>query len=83
MEGAKNLAGSTLKVNEGLKLLVNKVHVDLSKALDACTINPCRYLGIDDHKGLIKENYDADIVILDNDYNVKATYVEGKEVFKA
>ena len=73
-----NFAGSTMKINEGLKNLVTRVNVPFEVAVSSCTSAPCRYLGIDDHKGYIKENYDCDIAILDDDYNVKATYVEGR-----
>ncbi len=35
-------------------------------------------LGIDDRKGSIKVNKDADLVILDDDMNVKSTIEQGK-----
>lgn len=73
-----NFAGSTMKINEGLKNLVTRAEVPFEIAVASCTSAPCRYLGIDRYKGYIKENYDCDIAILDDDFNVKATYVEGK-----
>ena len=76
--GKKQLAGSTLKVNEGLRILVEKALVPFEIALDACTINPMRYLGMDDHKGRIKAGFDADIVVLKDDYSVVETYCRGK-----
>ena len=76
--GKKQLAGSTLKVNEGLKILVEKALVPFEVALDAATINPMRYLHLDDHKGRIKAGFDADIVVLNNDYSVVQTYCLGK-----
>lgn len=72
-----SLAGSTLKINQGLKILIEEVKVDEADAIASCTINPATYLGINDHKGLIKENYDADITVLDDDYNVINTYCRG------
>ena len=77
--GRKQLAGSTLKVNEGLKILVEKALVPFEIALDACTINPMRYLGMGEHKGRIKAGYDADIVVLNDDYSVEQTYCLGKK----
>ncbi|MBR5341848.1 MAG: N-acetylglucosamine-6-phosphate deacetylase [Erysipelotrichaceae bacterium] len=77
--GKKQLAGSTLKVNEGIKILVEKALVPFETALDAASINPMRYLGLDDHKGRIKAGFDADIVVLNDDYSVKQTYCLGKE----
>ena len=76
--GKKQLAGSTLKVNEGLKILVEKALVPFEVALDAATINPMRYLHLDDHKGRIKAGFDADVVVLNDDYSVVQTYCLGK-----
>ena len=73
------MAGSTLKINEGLKILVEKALVPFEVALDAATINPMRYLNMDDHKGRIKVGFDADIVVLNDDYSVRQTYCLGKE----
>lgn len=72
--GSKSLAGSTLKINEGLKILVEYCQVPFDIALASCTCNPMRYLKMDDHKGYIKAGYDADIVILNDDYSVEQTY---------
>ena len=77
--GKKQLAGSTLKVNDGIKILVEKALVPFETAIDAASINPMRYLGLDDHKGRIKAGFDADIVVLNDDYSVKQTYCLGKE----
>lgn len=74
----KSLAGSTLKVNEGLKILVEKVGLKFEDAIKSCTINPARLLKVDDRKGLIQAGHDADIVVLNDDYSVKQTYCRGK-----
>lgn len=73
--GTDTLAGSTLKINEGIKILVNKVGVRLADAIKVASTNPAKYLNL--KKGKLEKNYDADIVILDNDLNVKSTMVEG------
>lgn len=74
---AKNLAGSTLKVNEGLKLLVEKAMVPFESAINACTINPATALKIADRKGKIVTGHDADLVVLADDYEVVQTYARG------
>ena len=81
LTSTKGLAGSTLKVNEGLKVLVEKAQVPWDYAINSCTLNPARLLGIDDRKGAIRAGCDADIVVLNDDYSVEMTYVKGKEVF--
>lgn len=75
------LAGSTLKVNEGLKVLVEKAMVPWDYAINSCTINPARYLNVDDRKGKLVVGYDADVVVLNDDYSVEMTYIKGKAAF--
>ena len=69
------LAGSSNKLITMLKNAVVSCDAPLVKAINAATINPARFLGIDDNKGLIKEGYDADIIVIDDDYEVKQAYV--------
>lgn len=71
------LAGSTLKINQGLRILVEEAMVPFNYAINACTCNPARCLGIDDRKGLIGVGMDADLVVLDTDYSVLQTYCMG------
>ena len=74
-----NFAGSILRINIGLRILVEEVGVPFDIAISSCTSAPSRYLHIDDHKGYIKKNYDADLVVLDDDYKVLTTYCRGQE----
>ena len=71
------LAGSTLKLNDGLRILVEEAMVPFNYAINSCTINPAKCLGIDDRKGSIMVGKDADIVVLDTDYSVIQTYCKG------
>ena len=74
------LAGSTLKLNQGLKILIEEALVPVNTAINSCTINPARCLKVDDHKGAIGVGYDGDLVVLDKDYEVIQTYCKGKEM---
>ena len=71
------LAGSTLRLNDGLRILVEEAMVPFNYAINSCTINPAKCLGIDDRKGSIMVGKDADIVVLDTDYSVIQTYCKG------
>ena len=71
------LAGSTLNINKGLRILVEKALVPFNYAINSCTINPARCLGIDDRKGSLTVGKDADIVVLNDDYSVAQTYCKG------
>jgi N-acetylglucosamine-6-phosphate deacetylase len=72
------LAGSTLKLNEGLRILVEEAMVPFHYAINACTINPARCIGVDDRKGIIGIGMDADLVVLEKDYQVHQTYCKGE-----
>ena len=74
----KGLAGSTLRMNEGLRLLVEEAMVPFNYAINSCTINPARCLSIDKRKGRIGVGYDSDLVVLNHDYSVYQTYCLGK-----
>ncbi|MBR3694297.1 MAG: N-acetylglucosamine-6-phosphate deacetylase [Erysipelotrichales bacterium] len=78
LKAYETLAGGTMKFNEGLRNLVEKVYIPLDWAINMCTLNPAKYLGIDDHKGKIMAEYDADLVVLDRDYEVVQVYHHGE-----
>lgn len=81
LKGTDTIAGSTLRMNRGLKILVEEALVPFDAALNSCTVNPARCLGVDDRKGRIVAGYDADLVVLDRDYEVLRTYCKGKTAF--
>ena len=73
----KGLAGSTLNLNKGLRILVEEAMGPFNYAINSCTINPARCIGVDDRKGSITVGKDADIVVLNDDYSVEQTYCKG------
>lgn len=77
LTSTKTLAGSTLQLNQGLRILVEEAQVPFDAALNSCTINPARLLKIDDHKAKICSGYDADLVVLKDNYEVEQTYCRG------
>ncbi len=72
------LAGSTLRLNEGLRILVEEAMVPFQYAINACTLNPAKCLGIEGRKGQIRVGCDADLVVLEKDYKVRQTYCRGE-----
>ena len=72
-----SIAGSTMHTNDGLRNLVERAMVPFDAAVNSCTINPASMLGLDDHLGKIKAGYDADIVVLNDDYTVEQTFCKG------
>ena len=78
---AGNLAGSTLKVNEGLRNLVERAGLPWQTAINSCTLNPARLIGLESSKGSLQTGKDADIVVLRDDYSVETVFVGGKRRF--
>ncbi len=77
------LAGSTLHINEGLRILIEEALVPVDTAINACTKNPAACLRVDDRKGSLKVGMDADIVVIDRDYKVLQTYCMGEKMLDA
>ncbi len=77
LKGTNTIAGSTLYMNRGLRILVEEALIPFDQALNSCTINPARCLGVDDRKGKLVAGYDADIVVLEDNYDVAQTYCRG------
>lgn len=77
-----NLAGSTLSFNRSIRNVIELAGVSEVSAINASTINPAKVLKLDHKKGRIRANYDADLVILDREYDVLETYVLGKSAYK-
>ena len=52
--------------------------IDEKAALKSCTINPAKSISEDDNIGSIKVGKDADLIIFDNEYNIKNVVLKGK-----
>ena len=78
LTSSKGLAGSTLNINKGLRILIEEALVPIDTAINSCTKNPAACLHIEDRKGSVKVGLDADLTVLDRDYNVLQTYCMGK-----
>lgn len=77
LKGTDTIAGSTLYMNRGLKILVEDAMVPFDAALNSCTLNPARALRVDDRKGRLAAGCDADIVVLEDNYDVVQTWCKG------
>ena len=73
-------AGSTLTQNVALKNLLKFTGKSLEEILPLLTENPANLIKIADHKGFIADGMDADLVVLDPDFEVFDTFVGGRKV---
>ena len=80
MNGA--LAGSILKMNDAVKNLVLKCDVPFLQAVDYCTANPARHLGIFGETGSIKTGKAADFCVLSEEFGVRLTVRGGNVVYE-
>ncbi|MBA7598332.1 N-acetylglucosamine-6-phosphate deacetylase [subsurface metagenome] len=76
------LAGSVLTMDKAVKNMVNKVGIQLPKAIQMASFNPARSIRIDDKKGSLEPGKDADIVILNKNLETELTIVAGKIVYR-
>ncbi|MGW7831578.1 N-acetylglucosamine-6-phosphate deacetylase [Staphylococcus xylosus] len=72
------LAGSILKMNEGLKNLIAYTGAPLDDLWRVTSLNQAIALKIEDDKGSIAIGKDADIVVVDDDIQVLTTIKSGK-----
>ncbi|MBQ8427219.1 MAG: N-acetylglucosamine-6-phosphate deacetylase [Clostridia bacterium] len=76
------LAGSILKMNDAIKNLVLKCDIPFTDAVDFATVNPAKNLGVFQSKGSIAIGKDADLTMLDGEFNVLLTIRNGKIIYK-
>ena len=76
------LAGSTLSLNKAVAVMIKKVGIDPLDAVHMASLTPATLLGLETDIGSIKVNKRANLAILDNDYNVIMTFVDGKIIHK-
>ena len=77
------IAGSVLKLNKGVWNVYNNSSIPLYECVNCATLNPANAIGIADRKGSIEIGKDADVVILDNEFNVKKTIIGGVVRYEA
>ena len=76
------LAGSALKMNVAVKNLVEKAGVPFTDAIDFATYNPAKNIGVLHERGTIEVGKRADLTVLNSDFEVLYTLVNGKIVYK-
>lgn len=81
LKDSGNLAGSILRLKEAVKNVVEWEIADVFEAIQMASLIPAKSLGIDDVCGKLHEGYDADFIVLDDNLDLKATFLNGKRVF--
>ena len=77
------LAGSVLTLDKAVANVYKNCQLPLHEIVKMATYNPAKFCKIHDHKGLIKEGYDADLILLDQDLQIHKVWIKGKEMFSS
>ncbi len=75
------LSGSSKPVLYGIRNLVEELHVPMEECCRFFSYNPIRKYSDPSKKGSLKPGKDADLVVITDDYNVVATYSEGRIIY--
>lgn len=75
-----NLAGSTLTLDVAMKNMVS-IGYSVEEVSRFLSANPARAIGYGSTKGVIGEGYDADVILMTDDFEVTDTFVGGKCVY--
>ena len=75
------LAGSVLTLDKAVKNIYNNSNYPLNEVVRMATYNGAKHCHVEDHKGLIKEGYDANLILFNEDIEIQKVFVNGKEVY--
>ena len=71
------IAGSVLRFNKGPWNVYKNSDIPLHECVNCASLNPATVIGVADRKGSVEIGKDADLVVLDNEFNVKKTIIGG------
>lgn len=75
------LAGSTLRMPEAIKNIMQFTGCSLQQAISLASHNPARILGLLDYTGRIDMGLAADLVVMSKEGKILLTLCDGREVF--
>ena len=75
-----SIAGSTLTLDRAFKRAVTVDRLPVTDVVAALSANPARLLGMDDRIGSLEPGKDADLVLLDGDFELKGVMRRGEWV---
>ena len=77
------IAGSVLKLNHAVRNVLAHTDLPVNVVFKMASLNPAAAIGVSDRIGSLDEGKDADIIIVDDDINVKRTIKKGRTIYVA
>ncbi|XP_061701216.1 N-acetylglucosamine-6-phosphate deacetylase isoform X2 [Syngnathoides biaculeatus] len=81
LAGTQTLSGSIAAMDACVRHFKRATGCSVEEALEAASLHPAQLLAISERKGTLDFGTHADFVLLDDELNVKATFISGREVW--
>ena len=76
-----NLAGSTLNLRQGVYNMIKYLNIPIHQVVKMASLNPAKAINMDDKLGSIDVGKRADLLLFDQDINIKKVILGGNVVF--
>ena len=76
-----SLAGSVLTLDKAVRNVYKNSDLPLHEIVKMASYNGAKHCKVDNHKGQIKEGYDADLILFDDEINIKKVFILGEEIY--
>lgn len=73
-----SFAGSVATTDRLVRTMIKVAGIPIQQAVKMATLTPARVIGCNDRKGMLAEGKDADIVVFDDDINIKMVITAGQ-----
>ena len=77
------IAGSVLQLNKGVWNVYTNSDIPLYECVNCASLNPATVLGLEKIKGSLETGKDADIIITDNEFEIKKTIIAGEVKYES
>lgn len=77
------IAGSVLKLNSAVKNVLDHTDLPVNEVFNMASLNAAAAIHVDDRLGSLEAGKDADIIIADENINIKRTIKKGRTIYEA
>lgn len=77
------IAGSAITMIDAIKNMHAFCGCSLNELVHMACVNPAVLVGIENQKGRLNPGLDADMILIDDQFNLQATFIQGKQVYQS